>query len=831
MNVRSNTTGNEQAVVEPPRAGVLRFLPVTACQDRLVGIARNYALVTLATALGIIAVAGATTGVGTTAALSLPAYLAAATLLILLLTAFIVVASKGNRRLPTDHRLSCPLVGLLAPFSRTDSPNEAALRLEQTAHVLDQLDVMMAINIVNAVLMVFAMHATSHPLVLYGWFAFVVGMALLGIKARVTASKRPPPKSVSKRTLRRVALHAGIRGVCWGLPFALFFTNTGTTGQLILLSVSAGMTAGGIPALAPIPAAAMLYGLGVMFPTLLKLVASGDVGHLMIAGFGLTYSASLAAVACQLYSTFATNLIIRRTQSEQAATISLLLNEFETSASDWLWATAKSGEFTRLPLRMVDVFDLKAGEGKRLGLADLMARVEEAERAQLARLLDGTEPFRDITLKTRDSTGTERWIALTASPDPTGGWRGVGSDITAKVMARNDVAKALDRAKRAEQRLKDGIDTLAAGFILTDSEDRTLIANQRFQQLLPAAGLLGAKPRFNDIAETQAGLWFAHNPDQKAAWLAGLLGTRDKASTPNDIELPDGKWLRVEGNATTEGGIVTVLTDITDIKQQEAKLEIQTRLLAQSNNELQQFATVASHDLQEPLRKIEAFSSRLQKRNAGKLDSESDMYIERMQSATQRMRLLITDLLSYSRVTRKGADFRMIDLNRIAAAVADDLSIAIEEKKARLDIHDLGGLSGDPTQLRQLVQNLISNALKFVKPDVAPVITIERRELPDGMVEIRFADNGIGFDMQHHDKIFEIFQRLHGRDQYEGTGIGLATCRKIVERHNGVLRAESRVGDGATFIATFPAAQKSGADEQAGGGKPEAADVAAKSAA
>lgn len=757
----------------------------------------------------------------------------------LLLLAFAAVVVVGNRRNPSEvedrrsaYSLSRPLKGLVVPFRLHDTEDEAALRVEQVRHCLSQLDVLMAVNVINALLVVYAVWNSANPLVIYIWFATVILMVLVTLQARRKGARRVQPNRVSKRTIRRVALHSGLRGCSWGMPFALFFTTTDLTAQLILLSVSAGMAAGGIPALAPVPAAALLYGLGILFPTLLTLIATGNPALLVLVGFGLTFTAALAAVVGHLYQSFTSNLLMRRTQDEQSATISMLLNEFESSASDWLWEADRDGSLTRIPARMGECFGLTLDPQAMPNFAALLLKLDDEGASVVAKHLEARTPFRSVAVKSVDSVGRERWTALSASPKQAGGWRGVGSDITAKVLAETEAAAALARAERAEQRLKDGIDALGPGFILTDREDRTLIANRRFQQLLPAAALAGVRARFDDISSMQAGLWFAQDGDQQRDFVKRLRDARNSAaaSENRDLELPGGKWLRVEGAKTTEGGVVTVLTDITDIKQQEAQLAEQADRLARSNAELQNFATVASHDLQEPLRKIEAFGVRLQKRNEATLDADSKLYLERMMAATQRMRILITDLLAYSRVTRKNEPFRHASLDKIMRDVVEDLGIAIEEKKARVEFGPLGGMSADVTQIRQLAQNLVSNALKFVKPDVPPVIKIERRERPDGSVELRFADNGIGFDMKYHDKIFEIFQRLHGREQYQGTGVGLATCRRIVERHNGTLRAESAPGEGATFIATFPASQmRIIADDDAAAG--ESATAGAASAA
>jgi len=240
--------------------------------------------------------------------------------------------------------------------------------------------------------------------------------------------------------------------------------------------------------------------------------------------------------------------------------------------------------------------------------------------------------------------------------------------------------------------------------------------------------------------------------------------------------------------------------------------------LERSNRELQDFAFVASHDLQEPLRKIQAFGDRLRTVQGPKFDDQGRDYLDRMHSAAGRMHTLINDLLTFSRVTTKAQPFERIDLNRIARDVVSDLETTIEQAGGTVEIGDLPSIDADPLQMRQLFQNLIANALKFRQPESLPVVKVEAELIDlnasgiEGSSSNRFAritiaDNGIGFDEKYLDRIFTPFQRLHGRNEYEGTGIGLAVCRKIVERHGGTLTARSSAGNGATFIATMPVVQ------------------------
>ena len=250
--------------------------------------------------------------------------------------------------------------------------------------------------------------------------------------------------------------------------------------------------------------------------------------------------------------------------------------------------------------------------------------------------------------------------------------------------------------------------------------------------------------------------------------------------------------------------------------------------LARSNRELQDFASVAAHDLQEPLRKVQVFGDRLKATCGDALSEKGLDYLERMQGASSRMQSLIDALLTYSRVTTKAQPFVEVDLNKVVREVISDLEVRIEQLGGRVEVaDDLPIVDADPTQLRQLMQNLIGNALKFHRDDEPPIVKI-RGELVGGSTElderngtddgekwqITVEDNGIGFDEQYADRIFGIFQRLHGRSEYEGTGVGLAICRKIVERHGGTISTKSALGEGSTFIVTMPAGQPKGEDPE-----------------
>ena len=242
------------------------------------------------------------------------------------------------------------------------------------------------------------------------------------------------------------------------------------------------------------------------------------------------------------------------------------------------------------------------------------------------------------------------------------------------------------------------------------------------------------------------------------------------------------------------------------------------RELTRSNTELQLFASVASHDLQEPLRKIQAFGDRLKKSECNSLSAEGLDYLARMQSAASRMQELINALLAYARVTTSTAPFKPVDLAAVAREVLSDLETQIERSGGRVEVGNLPTIDAEPGQMRQLLQNLISNALKFHHPDKPPVVTLSAELLPldapgvatadytpiGALCSLIVQDNGIGFEAKHAERIFGIFERLHGRSVYEGTGIGLSLCRQIVDRHGGRLTAASAPGQGATFTMILP---------------------------
>lgn len=249
---------------------------------------------------------------------------------------------------------------------------------------------------------------------------------------------------------------------------------------------------------------------------------------------------------------------------------------------------------------------------------------------------------------------------------------------------------------------------------------------------------------------------------------------------------------------------LAVAPDITERKQTEETLAHCAELM-RSNEELTQFVYVASHDLQQPLRRILSFGDRLSTHSAGTLDEEGRDYLESMQNAALHMSQLIQSLLEWSRVTATGQVFETADFNEIISDTMTDLDVRIQETGGRVEVKHLPTLMADRLLIRQLFQNLIGNALKFHKENVPPVVHIHSQREEEGDWEIHVTDNGIGFEERHLDRIFRPFQRLHGKSEFEGSGIGLAICNKIVARHSGQITARSQPGIGSVFVVTLPA--------------------------
>ncbi|HEX8461873.1 MAG TPA: ATP-binding protein [Segetibacter sp.] len=269
-----------------------------------------------------------------------------------------------------------------------------------------------------------------------------------------------------------------------------------------------------------------------------------------------------------------------------------------------------------------------------------------------------------------------------------------------------------------------------------------------------------------------------------------------------------------------------ILTDLTEQKESQRQLKLNNQQLEEinqaletSNHDLQQFASVASHDLQEPLRKIQIYSNLLKERFAVDFPTSANTYLEKIITSSERMRVLIHDILSFSRLSENDNNFALTDLKLLAEELLKDFELIIEEKQATIIVEDLPTIEVNPGQIRQVLQNILSNALKFSRKGTNPVICIFGKRICDSSYDsaaqtdgpfacIHIKDNGIGFDEKYMSNVFTLFKRLHTKDKYEGTGIGLAITKRIIEKHNGSIIAKSTEGQGSEFIIVLPVQQR-----------------------
>jgi two-component system, LuxR family, sensor kinase FixL len=397
--------------------------------------------------------------------------------------------------------------------------------------------------------------------------------------------------------------------------------------------------------------------------------------------------------------------------------------------------------------------------------------------------------------------------------------REMNRELLRQSQAREEAMRSLQvtnmELARAQGRIRQVIDSSLVAHLLVDERGQIVLANAAAERLfgyghdeLVGNSVEALIPADKCEAHVRHRHDYAEHP-----YIGIMTGRRVTAQRKNGRVFPAEVGLNPLD--MPEGSMV--LAEVKDISEREnfeqALLE-RNQALERSNRELQEFAYVASHDLQEPLRKIQAFGDLLEKTLGDRLDERGADYLGRLRGAAGRMSKLIEDLLAYSRVATRNQPFEMVDMNRVVTGVLDDLEVRIRENQATIDIGDLPVIMADETQMRQLFQNLIGNALKYRKPHTPPSIHIRAEEDDNDFWRIEVSDNGIGFEEQYAERIFGVFERLHTREHYEGTGVGLAVCRRIAERHNGRITATSRQGEGSTFTVILPALQRETLGEQ-----------------
>ena len=378
---------------------------------------------------------------------------------------------------------------------------------------------------------------------------------------------------------------------------------------------------------------------------------------------------------------------------------------------------------------------------------------------------------------------------------------GVTRDISERKKAETELHKS-------EERYRQIVETAQEGIWMIDENNYTILVNKKMAELLEySPGEMIGKQNYCFMDDEWKGKASEHSVNRKS----GMNENHEfKYVTKNGKDV----WTNLSTNpvfddAGTYKGALAMVTDITKrkhddelLQRSQVSLAINNHELEQKNKELEQFAYVASHDMQEPLRTTSSFVALLQQQYYGKLDKKADKYLTYILQASDRMQALIKDLLEFSRIGRK-KEIEQVDCNIMLNEVLDDLDVAIAEARAEITTGPLPVISGYPVEIKQLFQNLVMNAIKFSKKDISPQIKISAGSTR-GYWEFAFADNGIGISKQYNERIFVIFQRLHTRNEYPGSGIGLSHCKKIVELHKGKIWLESEPGQGATFYFTIP---------------------------
>ncbi len=436
------------------------------------------------------------------------------------------------------------------------------------------------------------------------------------------------------------------------------------------------------------------------------------------------------------------------------------------------------------------------------------------------------EPVRNRVMGIYPAEGPPRWIQVSAQPlclnrddDPYAVLASF-ADITEQKLSEEALRASKDMLSSVLVSSLDGIMVFSA---VRNEEGE--VADFEWLLANPKAGELVGRPADELMDQRLLDVFPGHREDGLFDDYVSVVETGE----PLERELyydHEGieAWWQVIAVQLSDGVAVT-LRDITERKEATQTMAATNAELEQRNQTLREFAYIASHDLQEPLRKISAFADLMREDYQDAVDETGEYYLERMQDAAERMSTLINDLLAYSRVTTQTESFETVDLNTILDNVRSDLEIRIREVGGRVEAEELPHIQADATQMRQLLQNLISNALKFHREGVPPVVNVSARieqaeapidELdepePAEVCRLVVSDNGIGIEEKYADRIFTPFKRLYSRSQYEGTGMGLAICQRIAQRHGGRIELTSTPGPGSTFTITLPTTQESGTE-------------------
>ena len=550
--------------------------------------------------------------------------------------------------------------------------------------------------------------------------------------------------------------------------------------------------------------------------------------HYNVDGFNVWFDVQSVRVDGDVLVTFTDYTLLK--QAQRALEQQVIDNQRQTDLINSVLDSSDSGiiafEAIRDPAQQEQIIDFRFMVVNRACIGLLGRSIDEMVGNTLLTIFPGNvetglfdryknttetgQPGRTEVYYNHD--GLDFWLDISAQK--------LGDGFVVTFTDISPIKRANKAVEASAAELTTVIDTAQAGIFLFEPvfDDQNAVVDFRFRLAnRQLAAYVGQEPAA--VIGQLGSRWF---PGYKTN---GLFDTYLKAYTTGRTQRFDfhydgdgiDVWLDIM--ATKMGNEVLVtFADYTNLKRLQRQLEHSIIDLRRSNESLQQFAYVASHDLQEPLRKIQSFGDVLQHRYGTEVGEMGSDLIGRMQTASARMSSLIHDLLTYSRLSAKPAELKPVALADVLTRVLDDLDLTIRETGATIHAPDLPTLPADESQLRQLFQNLLTNALKFRQEGIPPVIsirsqTIAAEALPDGTMSLRKApvyhcinveDNGIGFDQKYADRIFQVFQRLHGRAQYDGTGIGLAIVKRVMDNHGGDIRAHSEPGHGATFELYLP---------------------------
>ncbi|GAB3666324.1 PAS domain S-box protein [Halopiger thermotolerans] len=420
-------------------------------------------------------------------------------------------------------------------------------------------------------------------------------------------------------------------------------------------------------------------------------------------------------------------------------------------------------------------------DDERWNLVDEQGEPIESDDLPLSTVAETGEPVYDDVVGAERPDGTRVWISMHCSPifDADGEFDGA-------VYAFRDITER----KHLESRLEEILGRVDDAICAFDTDLRYTHVNERAEELLgqSESELLGER-LWDQFPE-------AENDDAVRESFETAMETQEPTSYEHYYE-PIDAWFEVTVYPS-ETGLSVYFRDVTERREYERKLEA-------SNERLEQFASAASHDLQEPLRMVTSYLQLLEDRYADELDEDGEEFIEFAVDGAERMREMIDGLLEFSRVETQGEPFEPVELDEVLEDVRQDLSVCIEESGAEIEAESLPRVEGDGNQLRQVFQNLLSNAIEH-SGDEPPQIEVSSERAPSGDWEISVSDDGVGIDPDDQERIFGVFERLYGTGERDGNGIGLALCRRIVERHGGEIQVDSEPGEGATFSFTLPPA-------------------------